>query len=181
MTAPAPNNIMMCLDETPRAAQTLRFVVENLVRQQEVINVVVMIPVSSTAKNITQRLLGFLKLIMEPYNNTVKLNLSIVQTDSPGQSMAELASKMRPRIVVIGPPTPLATSSFIDKHSGGRHSPSSPTTNSVPLLSIRSNAIGVKPPNTGVSHKIEGVLAEQIVANVPMDIPVVVARIPTYC
>ncbi|KAJ3206967.1 hypothetical protein HDU67_007827 [Dinochytrium kinnereticum] len=211
MNSRSSNPILVVLDETPRAAQTLRFTVENLMHQLgETIQVVSIIPASSFVHDSTSRLKSFLRLVMEPYSaSSAKISLTVVSSDVPALAVAEVAEKIQPRLIVLGPPCTITQRSYV-----GKSDPTSPTASVVtPGATILHSPVHTQAANTsmfsnmyeafsmprrlflasnavqphgnlgiggGISYQIDPKLANDIMSTVPPNIPVVVARIPAY-
>ncbi|KAJ3008235.1 UNVERIFIED_CONTAM: hypothetical protein HDU68_003180 [Siphonaria sp. JEL0065] len=98
--------ILVCLDETPRATQTLRFAIDNLIHTEtEEIHAFFSLPptTSTLLKNkVTIRLKSFLTLMLEKY--TVRPNLKLYILDSPHLMTAiqDLCMQISPRMLVMG-------------------------------------------------------------------------------
>ncbi|KAJ3096063.1 hypothetical protein HDU97_006234 [Phlyctochytrium planicorne] len=128
MNGRSNNPILVVLDESPRAAQTLRFTVENLMHTLgETIQVVSVVPSSSFVHDSTSRLKSFLKLVMEPYSAaSAHISLTVISSDTPALAIAEVAEKTLPRLIVLGPPCAVPQRSYTGKVDGSM-SPTSPT------------------------------------------------------
>ncbi|KAI8854335.1 hypothetical protein BC829DRAFT_380887 [Chytridium lagenaria] len=200
MNSRSNNPILVILDETPQAAQTLRFTVENLMHKLgETINVVAVVPTASEIHDSTTRLKSFLRLVMEPYSaSSAKLSLTVISSDRPALAISETAQNLLPRLIVIGPPcTVKPFNTFPGAHPD--IAPLSPTSSSASLhqqtvfgnlyealsfprrLFLQSNAVephGRLGMGGGISFQVDHKLTAEIMETVPPSIPVVVARIP---
>ncbi|KAJ3091985.1 hypothetical protein HDU96_002861 [Phlyctochytrium bullatum] len=176
------NPILVVLDETPRAAQTLRFTIENLMHQLgETIHVVSVVPATSMVHDNVSRLKSFLRLVVEPYSVTsVRIELTVISSDFPALAVAELSTKLQPRLIVVRhsvtpvtpPPAPTAWwGNLYDVLAAPRK------------MFLGSNSVqphGNLAGGGGVSYNVDARLCGEIMANVAPSIPIVMARIPAY-
>ncbi|KAJ3196542.1 hypothetical protein HK101_008551 [Irineochytrium annulatum] len=207
------NPILVCLDETPRAAQTLRFVVENLMHAfGETVQVVVVVPANTYVHDSTSRLKSFLRLIMEPYHSSsAKLSLNIISSNQPAHAIADLARRTEPRLIVLGPPCPLSPDSLAllgaddARRAAVGHATSTPsrvgianppaasagpfanladTLSGLPRrMMLGGNSVqpyGALASGGGSAFSMDEKLTSEIMATVPVSVPIVMARIPTY-
>ncbi|KAJ3236882.1 hypothetical protein HDU81_010247 [Chytriomyces hyalinus] len=104
---PVQKPLLVMLDETPRAAQTLRFVIDNLIKTpQEAICLLFTLPPckSTLLKNkVTSRIMSFITLCTEPYT-AVKPNLRLFIVDRVDllDAIQDLVIQLDPRMFVFG-------------------------------------------------------------------------------
>ncbi|KAJ3222124.1 hypothetical protein HDU81_010096 [Chytriomyces hyalinus] len=108
-TPPVPKPLLVMLDETPRAAQTLRFVIDNLIKTpQEAICLLFTLPPckSTLLKNkVTSRIMSFITLCTEPYTSAAlkpNLRLFIVDRVDLLDAIQDLVVQLDPRMFVFG-------------------------------------------------------------------------------
>ncbi|KAJ3250478.1 hypothetical protein HDU77_006605 [Chytriomyces hyalinus] len=107
-TPPVPKPLLVMLDETPRAAQTLRFVIDNLIKtpQEAICLLFTLPPCKSTLlkTKVTSRIMSFLTLCTEPYTASMKPNLKLFIVDRVDllDAIQDLVLQLDPRMFVFG-------------------------------------------------------------------------------
>ncbi|KAI8827387.1 hypothetical protein BJ741DRAFT_630518 [Chytriomyces cf. hyalinus JEL632] len=105
---PVPKPLLVMLDETPRAAQTLRFVIDNLIKHpQEPISLLFTLPPCKSTllkQKVTSRIMSFITLCTEPYTSTTKpiLKLFLVDRVDLLDAIQDLVLQLDPRMFVFG-------------------------------------------------------------------------------
>ncbi|KAJ3025281.1 UNVERIFIED_CONTAM: hypothetical protein HDU68_007303 [Siphonaria sp. JEL0065] len=98
--------ILVCLDETPRATQTLRFAIDSLIHtpQEEIHAFFSLPPTTSTLlKNkVTIRLKSFLTLMLEKYTTRPNVKLYILDNPHLMTAIQDLCVQISPRMLVMG-------------------------------------------------------------------------------
>ncbi|KAJ3098670.1 hypothetical protein HDU96_010984 [Phlyctochytrium bullatum] len=182
--ARSENPILVVLDETPRAAQTLRFTIENLMHKiGETIHVVSVVPSISMVNDNVIRLKSFLRLVTEPYATaSVRIELTVISSDIPALAIAETAVKLQPRLLVLGHPTPAAPNLIIPTAASAGVWSNLYDVMALPRrMFVANNSVqphGELGHGGGVACIVDAKLCGDVMANVPPTIPVVVARNP---
>ncbi|TPX48788.1 hypothetical protein CcCBS67573_g10192 [Chytriomyces confervae] len=107
-TPPPPKPLLVMLDETPRAAQTLRFVIDNLIKtpQEAICLLFTLPPCKSTLlkTKVTSRIMSFITLCTEPYTASMKPNLKLFIVDRVDllDAIQDLVLQLDPRMFVFG-------------------------------------------------------------------------------
>ncbi|KAJ3281576.1 hypothetical protein HDU79_010662 [Rhizoclosmatium sp. JEL0117] len=106
-TDPVLRPLLVCMDETPRAAQTLRFAIDNLLHTQtEPLSLLFSLPPQTSTilkQKVTSRIKSFIQLCIEPYAPyPPTLNLYILDRPDLVTAIQDLCVQIHPRMVVLG-------------------------------------------------------------------------------
>ncbi|KAJ3079965.1 hypothetical protein HK100_010268 [Physocladia obscura] len=113
--------LLICLDETPRAAQTLRFTIDNFIKSpSEEINVVFCLPPTTSTllkATVTARIKSFLTLVTEKYAAGAHPHVKLFVLDRADivDAVRDLCIQLQPRMFIMG----AASVSFGTAHDPG--------------------------------------------------------------
>ncbi|KAJ3121711.1 hypothetical protein HK100_012267 [Physocladia obscura] len=100
--------LLICLDETPRAAQTLRFAIDNFTKSpSEEINVVFCLPPTTSTllkTTVTARIKSFLTLVTEKYATAAHPHVKLFVLDRTDiiDAVSDLCIQLQPRMFIMG-------------------------------------------------------------------------------